>query len=211
VKLKIPYVATAVAIASGLVVLFYFFFPSPDGDAFRGYLLQIAVTLAAVALVVGLFNLLSVHLKKVREGSSNAFFSAILIFAMAITFVLGLFLGPNHASTQFAFRYIQVPVEASLMAVLSVSLVYAAGRLLPRRPTLFSYVFLATVLLVLLGISPLASPAMGMLGEVFSGLRTWIAGVPAVAGARGILLGIALGTIATGIRILLGTDRPYGK
>jgi hypothetical protein len=35
--------------------------------------------------------------------------------------------------------------------------------------------------------------------------------VPAVAGARGLLLGIALGAIATGIRVLVGLDRPYGN
>jgi len=30
-----------------------------------------------------------------------------------------------------------------------------------------------------------------------------------VAGARGILIGVALGSLTTGLRVLLGTDRPY--
>jgi len=30
-----------------------------------------------------------------------------------------------------------------------------------------------------------------------------------VAGARGMLLGIALGSLATGIRILIGSEKPY--
>ena len=30
-----------------------------------------------------------------------------------------------------------------------------------------------------------------------------------VAGARGILLGIALGSLTTGLRVLLAADRPY--
>ncbi len=30
------------------------------------------------------------------------------------------------------------------------------------------------------------------------------------AGARGILLGVALGSVTTGLRILMGVDRPYG-
>ncbi|NIR13173.1 MAG: hypothetical protein GWN86_04170 [Desulfobacterales bacterium] len=34
--------------------------------------------------------------------------------------------------------------------------------------------------------------------------------LPAVGGARGILLGVALGVIATGIRVIIGTDKPYG-
>ncbi len=30
-----------------------------------------------------------------------------------------------------------------------------------------------------------------------------------VAGARGILLGVSIGAIVTGIRVLIGLDRPY--
>jgi hypothetical protein len=40
-------------------------------------------------------------------------------------------------------------------------------------------------------------------------LQTWVTQVPAVAGARGILIGITLGILATGLRILIGSDRPY--
>jgi hypothetical protein len=39
--------------------------------------------------------------------------------------------------------------------------------------------------------------------------RNWVMNVPVLAGARGILLGIALGTIVTGARILVGIERPY--
>jgi len=30
-----------------------------------------------------------------------------------------------------------------------------------------------------------------------------------IAGARGILIGVALGSLTTGLRVLLGSDRPY--
>ena len=33
--------------------------------------------------------------------------------------------------------------------------------------------------------------------------------VPVSAGARGMLLGIALATVVTGLRVLLGQDRSY--
>jgi hypothetical protein len=41
--------------------------------------------------------------------------------------------------------------------------------------------------------------------------KEWILGVPSMASARGILLGVALGTVATGLRVLLGIDRPYSE
>jgi hypothetical protein len=91
-----------------------------------------------------------------------------------------------------------------------VSLVYAAARLLRRVPNLFSIVFIGTALLVLLGASTLALGGPGLLVDVIAGVRDWITQVPAAAGARGLLVGVALGSVAAGLRILIGTDRPFG-
>jgi hypothetical protein len=41
-------------------------------------------------------------------------------------------------------------------------------------------------------------------------IRPWIQQVLALGGARGILIGVALGTLTTGLRVLFGADRPYG-
>ena len=91
------------------------------------------------------------------------------------------------------------------MAVLVVVLAFAAIRLVTRRMNPFTFIFLATVLLVLIGM--VGIPFVPL--PIFSLLRDWIVRVPAAAGGRGILLGVALGTIATGLRILAGADRPY--
>jgi hypothetical protein len=115
--------------------------------------------------------------------------------------------GPAGSFSLWIFNSIQVPVEISLLAVLAFVLVYAVARLLTRRPKWYTILFLVSVVLVLLGSAPLF-----IVGEVsmLSSLRGWLVHVPAVAGARGLLLGVALGTVATGLRILIGIDRPYG-
>jgi hypothetical protein len=41
-------------------------------------------------------------------------------------------------------------------------------------------------------------------------IRPWVTQIWALGGARGILIGVALGTITTGLRVLFGVDRPYG-
>jgi hypothetical protein len=92
------------------------------------------------------------------------------------------------------------------MAILVVSLTYAAIRLLSRRLNFMSGIFALTVFTLLVTAIPAVSAQFSLIAD----LRTWIMGVLSIGGARGILLGVALGTIATGIRILTGSDRPYG-
>jgi len=108
----------------------------------------------------------------------------------------------------FIFNAIQLPVEASLMALLAVTLTYASIRLLRRRLNLLSVIFLLTALLVLFGTTSL--PFLGEVPGLGGFMRQIITPIFATAGARGILLGVALGTLTTGLRVLLGADRPYG-
>jgi hypothetical protein len=94
------------------------------------------------------------------------------------------------------------------MALLAVTLTYASIRLLRRRLNLLSVIFLITALLILFGTASL--PFLGEVPGLSAVVRPIIAQVFAAAGARGILIGVALGTLATGLRILFGADRPYG-
>jgi hypothetical protein len=88
-----------------------------------------------------------------------------------------------------------------------VTLTVASIRLLRRRMNPLSVIFLITAFLILVGTAPW--PFLGDV-PILSSLRAWIAQFPAGAGARGILLGVALGSLTTGLRILFGSDRPYG-
>jgi hypothetical protein len=107
------------------------------------------------------------------------------------------------------FKAIQLPVETSLMAMLVVTLTYASIRLLRRRNNLISVIFLVTALLILLGTAPV--PFIGDVPILSDLIRPFIAQVLAVAGARGILIGVALGSLTTGLRVLFGADRLYGS
>lgn len=211
VKLKLPIFSTAMAILSGLAVLVLFFFPiSFAGVDWRAELLRWAVSLSAVALLVGLMNLASVHSRKLDNEGAFPVNSLVLILAMLISFFLVLIFGPTSPGAMFILNYIQIPVETSLIAILAITLVYSSARLVRRKTDTFSFVFLATALVILVTTSPLVTDLFPIIGDRLFDLRIWVTTVPATAGARGILIGIALGTIATGIRILMGADRPYG-
>lgn len=211
IKFKAPF-ATAVAIGVGITLLAAYFIPGLT--TVRFLFLRAGLVLAAVALIVGIINLLSVHFRKMSRNDDNSGYSLILVVALIITLLVGFFdmfqsymLGkPNFRTISWLFTYIQLPIETSLMAVMAISLTYAAAHFLRKNLDLYTIIFFFVLLMVLISTLSVFIPQFPLLDQI----RRWIVHVPALGGARGLLLGIALGTIATGLRILIGTDRPYG-
>jgi hypothetical protein len=210
VKLGYYLLWVAVAIGAGVLVLLGYFIDLPFILEIRSDLLHWAVVLAAAAVFMGLLNLGLVHWEKINSQGGDWGYSAILILALVFTLVLGLILGPDHSWMVLAFTYIQLPVEISLMAIMAVVLVMAGYRLIRQRRDLLSMVFMGTALIVLLGTLPWVVEGDSVIVRSLGVVRAWLTQVWAVAGARGILIGVALGAAATGLRVLIGADRPYG-
>jgi hypothetical protein len=197
--------AVIVAIIAGLATLAAYFLPAQV--PFLGIILNWALILAGTATLVGVFNLISIHGYKITRRSKGVMYSALLIVALFATFVFGLSSGPTGTPLVFIFNSIILPAQASLMAVLAITLLYAAIRLLRYKPNLMSVLFLVSVVLVLIGYSTLPFGDVPVIGDF---IRPWMTQVLALGGARGILLGVALGTLVTGLRVLFAVDRPYG-
>lgn len=198
--------AAGVAIAFGLLVLAGYLFPLGTLLQIRLLLLQWAVILAAVAVLVGAFNLLGVHWKKIRAKRKESALSALLIVALVFSAAFGLALGPNSDFMLSIVEAVVVPTEAALMALLSVTLVYASIRLFRRRADMMTIIFLAVAVFALLVAAPLPIGKIALLSD----LQFWLLQPFASGGARGLLLGMALGALTTGLRVLFGMDRPYG-
>jgi hypothetical protein len=201
----------AIAIAFGVLVLAGYFLQEyfPVLAVIQTELLNWAIILAGVAALVGIFNLVSVHTNKVRRGEKGGVYSALLVISMGITIFFGLVLRPEHtAMKELAMNGIIIPTEAALMGILTISLLYAAIRLLRRRVDVMSILFLLTAVIILFGSATLPLP----LGDVpiFGAFAHWVTRVGALGGMRGILIGVALGALTTGLRVLFGADRPYG-
>lgn len=202
-KMRAP-LSTALAIAFGLLVLVGLFVP--DLADLRNRILNWAMLLAATALLLGLLNLLQVHYQRIRNRE-HGLYSVVLIVALVITFVVTLLQGSDSQTAEWIFNYLIVPVETSLLAVLAISLTLAAARSLQQRTDLMNMVFIATLVILLLGAGPLFGMELPYFTRV---LAPYINNVLALGAMRGLLIGVALGTITTGVRILLGADRPYG-
>jgi len=194
-----------VAIGVCLLILLGYFFNTPILSIIQTELISWAITLTAVSILVGVISLLTVHLRKIQNKDKGIVNSLILILGFITTLALGIYYGPMAPIFQSIWGTIQIPVETSLLGLLAISLAYAIFRVFHRKINLFSVIFVITVLLMLLinsGFLPINNVPF------FKDIAYILNQIP-VAGARGILLGIALGSLTTGLRVLLGSDRPY--
>jgi len=205
---------TALAIAVGLFVLVALLLPVPLLSTIGTYFIDCAVIIAAFALFLGLLNVVRVHLHHIRERTKTWPYSVLLLVALFAVLAVGLVTltpsqadqsqpsGPSHPALQWIYTNVMAPIQATFGALLAFLTLAAAYRLFRIRDAA-SVVMLVVTLLVLAG-----QASFGLL-PVLPELRDWILDVPALAGMRGILLGVALGTVLAGIRLLLGVERPY--
>ena len=200
--------ATVLAIASGVIVLLGYFYPVQPLLLLRVQLTNWAIILAGMAVLIGIYNLVAVQMEKIRMRQMGAAYSGVLVLSLIITAGIGIAFGPEFGFMRVAVNAIVVPVEASLMAILSVTLIYAGIRLLRRRLDVMSVVFLLVAVLFLLAVT--MPMLLGGVGEQLSQLILQGTGMLSRGGARGLLIGISLGTLLTGLRVIFGVDRPYG-
>lgn len=170
-----------------------------------GYLLvSWTAIIAAFALFLGFFNIISVHTYRIRLQESGTIYSVVLLVSLAATLIIGLVGGLGSTGSRFIFDYVLQPLEATIFSLLALFIATAAFRAFRVR-SMETFFFVLFAVIVLLGQVPLGI----YLWSEFPVIKDWILNVPTLAGVRGILLGVALGTIATGLRVLLGTERPY--
>lgn len=195
-------IPVAFAVAFGILTLVSLLFSLAIGDS----LLSWASFLAAVALILGVINLLGVHARRASGGNP---YSIVLIVSALAVFILALtdFLGLTEAGVTTAFSLVQAPLEAAVAILLAFFLLFAGYRLLRRQRSGWSVLFIITAIVVML--------SQTRLPEFFDGIFGWldkiISDVIVVAGMRGILIGVALGAVAVTLRILTGSERPYDK
>lgn len=206
--MKAP-LTTLIAIICGIIVLLAYFLPFTPLQDVSHLIINWAVSLSGVAMLVAIISLLSAHWQKIRQRRVTDRYSILVIFGFALTFLIGLVTGgPGNEDFQNVVTHIIFPVEAGLLGALAIGLIVSAFRLYRANRGWMTVVFgISTIFFLLLNSGvfttgldiPLIKNALGILQRLPD------------AGGRGILIGLALGTITAGMRIILGIDRPYNS
>ena len=169
---------------------------------------------------------------KISSKKSGWGYSAVTIICFFLVLVVGLLQMGVHPSEKFPnyawsgyvleegsglwwiYAHMVVPLTSTMFAMLAFYVATAAFRAFRAKNTE------ATLLLITAGIVLLGRTYAGVwlfedwLPESmqwlrFDNLTVWIMDIPNTAGTRAITIGIALGVVATSLRILLGVDRSY--
>ncbi len=169
-----------------------------------------ATFLAAAAMLLGVVNLFSVHIS--RLIFKRNIYSGTLAISMLVTIGLAFTdgFGITTGGIDFVFRWVQAPLEAALASLLAFFLMFAGVRLLKERRTIWSVIFLATAVTLLL-LTSLSALLPSSTQSVLVMVNQFIQTVFVMAAVRGILIGVALGVVMLSLRVLIGVERPYNK
>ena len=208
-----------IASITGILLVMALF--SPAMERVNSELSEYFNIIAAVAFVLGGGNLLRTHLDRIYKKRKEWSYSLVTVGGFLFTLMAGLFkignskgwTGPvNTEGSLFNFAYDAMfsPLQStmfSLLAFFVASASYRAFRARNREATLL----LLAGFLVMLGRVPVGDVLTGFLPEGFrlSNLADWIMNVPNKAGQRAIMIGIALGTVSTSLRLILGIERSH--
>jgi hypothetical protein len=223
-KSTIPWLIAAV---TGSVMIVAYFIPyTQSWRDEAGIWFEI---LAAIAFVLGGINLFSQHLRKISAQKAGWGYSAVTLISFLAMFLAGILkIGVNPERPDYPwsgsyqtegsalwwlFEYAFNPLKATMFALLAFYMASAAFRAFRARNT-EATLLLVTAFIILLAQTYAGTWLTAAVPDEYSaltfpGLKTVIMGVFNTAGQRAIMIGIALGVVATSLRIMLGIDRSY--
>jgi len=201
----------AITLITGVIIVVTFFIPhQPLGSMQQRLLIWYSIVLG-FTLLLGIDSLLRSNITKIVRRQQNWGYAIVLLAGFIFTMVAGIytFFTTNSlltlgSSFMFVYTYFIIPLQATMFALLAFFIASSAYRAFRAR-TLEATLLLVTAAIVMLGRVPVGA----RIWSQFPVIQDWIMEIPQMAAKRGIFIGIALGTIAMSLRVILGLERNY--
>ena len=215
-KREVPLFLTA---GIGLFMILSFFVPHQVVSVPADFLQACAIIVVAFGYVLGGANVLRVNFDGVYKRQPGWPFKIVLVVALIATVVIGAVDGCREhggflnqgTNSKWVYDYLFSPMSATMFSLLAFFIASAAFRAFRIR-TLEAGLLAAAALIVMLGRVPVGdyiTHALPWKGAQLSVLQQWIMDNPQNAAKRAILMGAAMGVMATGLRVILGIERSY--
>lgn len=205
-KREVPILITMVA---GLFMLIAFWVPQPNVRALYGDVQIWAIVVVGFTYALGVANLLRINVRQVQRKEKDWPYKIVLIAGLLVTMVIGFSEGSRYSEAGSNFQWIYLtfysPMAATMFALLAFFIASAAFRAFRIR-SIEALLLAIAAFILMLGRVPLGNAIHPFIPDA----ADWLMEIPQNAAKRGILIGAALGVVATGIRVILGLEKTYG-
>ncbi|PKM96878.1 MAG: hypothetical protein CVU79_11275 [Elusimicrobia bacterium HGW-Elusimicrobia-3] len=212
------YLPLAMVMVVGLLMLASYYIPHKHSVDYVELMNKWENIVFAFAFLLGLLSLFVSHYGKIRRRHDGWGYSIFVFVGFFIMVIPALMSGGKQmidgqvTGLGWSFRYVYNALSATMFAVLAFYIVSTAYRSFRIKSGQALVLFIAAFILIL-GKVPLGQMAwesvLGWTGYGIDRVIEWIMSVPAVAGKRGIMIGIAIGAIVTALKIIFGIERQY--
>ena len=205
-KRQVPLLITLVA---GIFCLIGFFVPHPAVRSWYDDIQQWVIVIVGATYVLGVANLLRVNLRQVSQRARDWPFKIVLLVGILATSIVGFSEGTHYLDPTSKFSWIYntfySAMSATMFSLLAFFIASAAFRAFRIR-TMEALLLAIAAFILMIGRVPIGNA----IHPAIPAAADWLMEVPQNAAKRGILIGAALGVMATGIRLILGMERAYG-
>lgn len=194
-----------ICLIMGVVMIVQFFIPHKISETTFDLIVKWVRIITAFALVLGVRSITVRSIEKIRRKQKDWIYSIFTLGGLVVTAVLGLGWGVKAgAPLRTIYNNIIVPLGATMFSILAYYMASAAYRAFRAR-TKEATLLLIAAFIVMLGKVPIGNAISVKLPD----FADWVLNVPNMAAKRGILFGVALGMIATSLKIILGIERGW--
>jgi len=215
IKKQIP---LAIVFVFGVLTLASYYVPHKHSVNYIEMMNKWENIVSAFAFLLGLVSLFFSHYNKMKRKADGWGYS-IFVFMGFLAMVIPAFMNEGRQTTAagvtllgWSFRYIYNALSATMFAVLAFYIVSTAYRSF-RIKSAQAFVLFVAAFVLILGKVPLGQmiwdSVLGWTGAGVSDVIEWIMQVPAVAGKRGIMIGLAIGAIVTSFKVIFGIEKQY--
>lgn len=195
-----------VTFLTGALLVAFFFIPHHAAQEAQTTILNWADIVYSFALVLGTLSLWGAHQRKVTTRAQGWFYSLVTLLSLGFVSVMGIVQGVDQGSAVMTFyNVVNAPLASTMFALLAFFIASAAFRAFRIR-TIDALLLAIAAFILMIGRVPIGAA----IHPVIPAAADWLMEVPQNAAKRGILMGAAIGVMATGIRLILGMERTYG-
>jgi len=201
-KRSIPLGIASVAV---LFLFISFIYTNTTISNMETRLFQWGAVIIAISSVVGLANVLKIHVRHLSRKTSGQWYYSVVLIASVVIF-LSIVFATGTTSIPTTVLY-QGTTRAMSSALHSLNLFYIvwAGYKALRFRTIDGSVLMTCAVLTMIGMIPLGP----VIWPGFSFIAEWLATVVNTAGERAILIGVGLGTVLQAVRMIRGLERGF--